>query len=203
MNINDTPGSWYPSYNVLDRMERWDSHTKEIVRRRVGPFKMEKVLSVQESSYLAQFAKHIVFDDRNEIIAWIIHHVDEKLSSDIGENQRDLGVKPEKQFVIDGLRAIQHLAKITYQRDFTELTEQEQFTLISKLQKGQNAMIPEWQDIPQKNLFNKLVGLIVEAYYSHPAVWSEIGYGGPVYPDVYARVELGLTDPWEAKRVGE
>lgn len=137
MNINDTPSAWYPSYNVLDRIERWDSHTKEIVRRRVG------------------------------------------------------------------LRAMQHLAKITYQRDFTELTEQEQLTLVSKLQKGQNALIPSFQDIPQKKLFKKLVGLIVEAYYSHPTVWSEIGYGGPVYPDVYVRVELGLTDPWEAKRVGE
>jgi hypothetical protein len=199
----DALNSRYPSYNVLDRLERWDSHTKEIVRRRVGPFEPERVLSVQEASCLAQIAKHIIYDDRNEIITWIVHHVDEKLNSGIGENQRDLGVKPEKQFIIEGLKALQHLAKINYQRDFTGLTEQEQFALISKLQKGENTQIPSFQDIPQKKLFKKLVGLIVEAYYSHPTVWSEIGYGGPVYPDVYVRVELGLTDPWEAKRVGE
>jgi len=110
---------------------------------------------------------------------------------------------PERQFIIDGLKALQHLAKNNYRRDFTALTENEQFDLISKLQKGKNDQIPEWQNIPQKALFRKLVGLIVEAYYSHPTIWSEIGYGGPVYPDVYVRVELGLTDPWEAKRVGE
>lgn len=203
MNTNDTLKPWYPGYNVLDRIERWDSHTQEIVRRRLGPFPAAKVLSGPEAGCLAQIAKHIIYDDRNEIIAWIVKHIDGKLSSEVGENQREQGVKPEHRLVIDGLRALQQAAMTKYHKDFTELAENKQFTLISSLQKGENDLIPAWLDIPPQKLFKKLVGLIVEAYYAHPAVWSEIGYGGPVYPDVYVRVELGLTDPWEAKRIGE
>lgn len=125
MSSVDLLNARYSSYNVLDRIDRWDSHTKEVVRRRIGLFPSEKMLSVQEISCLAQIAKHIIYDDRNEIIAWIVHHVDEKLSTGIGEAQRASGIKPERQFVIDGIRALQHAARAKYQRDFTGLNESE------------------------------------------------------------------------------
>ena len=51
----------------------------------------------------------------------------------------------------------------------------------------------------QKEFFETLLALAVEAYASHPAVWSEMGYGGPRYPRGYYRIEAGVTDPWEAK----
>jgi hypothetical protein len=54
--------------------------------------------------------------------------------------------------------------------------------------------------IPAKELFYKLLTESVAAYYSHPTVWSEIGYAGPAYPRGYVRTEWGITDPWEAKR---
>ena len=56
-----------------------------------------------------------------------------------------------------------------------------------------------WNTDKQKELFKKLVGLVISAHYPTPWVWSEIGYGGPAYPRGYVRVELGLTDPWEPK----
>jgi len=49
------------------------------------------------------------------------------------------------------------------------------------------------------DFFKQLLHDTVSAYYSHPLVWSDIGYGGPAYPRGYVRVEKGLTDPWEAK----
>ncbi len=57
-----------------------------------------------------------------------------------------------------------------------------------------------WDGIPQKALFHKLLQLSVEAYYSHPLVWSEIGFGGPAYPRGYIRADQGQLDPWEAVR---
>jgi len=55
----DSPNSRYLSYNVLERIERWDSHTKEIIRRRLGPLSTETVLSVKELSCLAQIAYNL------------------------------------------------------------------------------------------------------------------------------------------------
>lgn len=53
--------------------------------------------------------------------------------------------------------------------------------------------------VPQHEFFQKLLTLTVEAYYSHPKVWSGLGYGGPAYPRGYVRTQLGQLDPWEAK----
>ena len=39
----------------------------------------------------------------------------------------------------------------------------------------------------------------VEAYYSHPWAWDEIGFGGPAYPRAYMRLERGEPEPWEVE----
>lgn len=195
--------SHYPSYDVMKLADEWDSHTKEIVRKRLGPFPEPEIFSDKEARYVAIIAGHIVYEDREDIITWIVHHLDKKLQTDIGEGERKRNIPAEKTLVREGLRALDHLSKLSFGKDFGELEDQDQFDILASLQQGQAAQIPEWSFIPQKDLFKKLASEIVSAYYSHPAVWSEIGYGGPMYPRIYVRIERGLTDPWEAKRNGK
>lgn len=198
-----TVNTHYPSFNVLDQIEMWDSHTKEIVRQRLGPFNNTDFLTEQESRDIALIARHIVYDDRMEIITWVVRHIDQKLKSDIGESQRGTATPPEKVLIREGLEALNHAARLSFGSNFADIDAKRQYELIVGLQMGHVPTIPEWSYISPQDLFKKLVAEIVSAYYSHPTVWSEIGYGGPVYPNVYVRVELGLTDPWEAKRHGE
>jgi len=190
----------YPSYDVMALKDEWDSHTKEIVLKRQGPFPKAKFLKKHESMMLALIAQHIVYDNRSEILAWVLHHIDQKLQNKIGEAQRKPGTSPEKVLVRQGLKAMDKLSKQKNDKLFADLGMQEQFELLAAMQLGQAEQIPEWSKIPQKDLFKKLSELIVGAYYSHPTVWSEIGYGGPAYPRGYVRVEFGLADPWEAKQ---
>ena len=44
-----------------------------------------------------------------------------------------------------------------------------------------------------------LVQDCVDAYYSHPWAWDEIGFGGPAYPRAYMRLERGEPEPWEVE----
>ena len=44
-----------------------------------------------------------------------------------------------------------------------------------------------------------LVQDAVDAYYAHPYVWDEIGFGGPAYPRGYMRLEHGMPEPWEVE----
>ena len=44
-----------------------------------------------------------------------------------------------------------------------------------------------------------LVQDCVEAYYSHPWAWDEIGFGGPSYPRGYMRLERGEAETWESE----
>jgi hypothetical protein len=43
---------------------------------------------------------------------------------------------------------------------------------------------------------------VVQAFYSHPWAWNEIGFGGPAYPRGYAAFgspHLGEREPWEGE----
>lgn len=190
----------YPSYDLLQEQEHWDEHTREIVLKRLGHFKDNQFLTNHEADMLKAIARHIVYDQREEILAYVIHHFDSILSSPVGEDQRKVGVPPREVLIRQGLKAIDKLAQKKYRATFLELDTQKQFILLEALDGGKAPKLGEWQETPQKELFKMLATETVNAYYSHPVVWSEIGYGGPAYPRGYVRVEKGLTDPWEAKR---
>lgn len=190
----------YPGYDVLTEKDEWDPHTREIVLKRLGPFPEPEFLREDEIEIIKSIAGHLVYDNREDIMAFVAYHLDRTLAQNIGENQRKPEVPKAKDLIRWGLRYIEELSQTAYQSKFLELDESKQFKILASLQKGQAPTIPEWSRVPQKELFNKLITEVVSAYYSHPTVWSEIGYGGPAYPRGYVRVEHGLTDPWEAKR---
>ncbi|AQS59189.1 gluconate 2-dehydrogenase subunit 3 family protein [Desulforamulus ferrireducens] len=190
----------YPSYDVLKEQEHWDEHTREIVLKRLGPFEQLKFLEEHEAELVFAIAKHIVYDQRPEILDYVVHQLDQTLASSVGEGQRKLGLPEQRVLIREGLAALDKLAKKQYGAPFLKLNSQEQFTLLQDLDQGKASPLLAWQKIPQQELFKKLATEIVSAYYSHPTVWSEIGYGGPAYPRGYIRTEIGLTDPWEAKR---
>lgn len=151
---------------------------------------------------LKAVAGHLTYEDRPEVLAWVAAHFDQELGKAIGESQRQPEVPPQKELVVAGLKALEEWAKLQYQKGFLKLGVQDQFQILRDLQLGQLPMVGKWNETLQRALFKKLVSLAVEAYYSHPWVWSEIGYGGPAYPRGYVRIELGLADPWEAQRGG-
>ena len=38
---------------------------------------------------------------------------------------------------------------------------------------------------------------VLQAFYSHPWAWNEIGFGGPAYPRGYAALGVGHREHWE------
>lgn len=193
----------YPDFDVMADIEEWDEHTREIVLKRLGPFPEKQFLEEYEEIKLRQIIKHLVYDNRNDIFDWILYYIDQRLYSEIGEFQRKPNTPPEKILIREGLKALDKLSQTLYQKSFVEAGVKEQFDMLASVQLGKAAPIPEWSTIPQEVLFDKLLELIISTYYSHPAIWSEIGYGGPAYPRGYYRIELGWTDPWEAKQKDE
>lgn len=192
----------YPGYDVLREQGAWDQHTREIVLRRLEEPPPLQFLTPHEADTLRAVARHLLYEDRTSLLRYAVSEADQKLGNPYGEAQRKAGVPPAQTLVREGLKALDHIAQKRQGRPFHQADIPVQFSILEGLQKGQLEAIPAWQTVPQKALFKKLLGLLVAAYYSHPHVWSEIGYGGPAYPRGYVRIELGLTDPWEAKRGG-
>ena len=60
-------------------------------------------------------AKHIIYDDRENILTWIIHHCDSKLSSNVGEPAQ-IPYTCETKVIREGLKALDRTARQAYKR---------------------------------------------------------------------------------------
>lgn len=192
----------YPDYDVLSLQDEWDDHTRSIVIKRLGPFRLT-LLSEWEQEMIKVIASHLAYDERDEVLTWVAAHVDQALAQPFGESQRKPNTPPRRTLIRDGLKALDNWAKSTHYKAFLHIKPDQQLQILRSLELGSLAQENTWDTVLQKELFQKLLGLIISAYYSHPWVWSDIGYGGPAYPRGYVRVELGLTDPWEPKSPAE
>lgn len=192
--------SQYPDFNVMDEKGHWDDHTRQIVEERLKVDGFES-LNNDEAATLFQLCSVLLHDERNEILNFVIKHFDKLLSSNIGESQRKKGVPAERELIRKGIGAIDEYCISNYGYPFKYVNSQIQHTILDKLMRGDLQLQTDGVKIPPQALFSKILTEAVSAYYSHPIVWSEIGYAGPAYPRGYVRSEFGLTDPWEAKRI--
>lgn len=192
--------SHYPGYDAMREEAAWDDHTREVVRKRLGGFEHLEFLTEPEAAVLTQVVATLVDDSSAMPIEFAVRHIDSREKSRIGESQRKVGVPAEPELIRKGLAAIEAESRATLGGAFADQAPGNCAALLGRLERSEFSGAGRWQGIPQKELFTKLLTLAVETYYSHPQVWSEIGYGGPAYPRGYVRTELDLTDPWEPKR---
>jgi hypothetical protein len=191
--------SAYPTYDVMEQQEHWDDHTRSIVNARLEREHGYRFLTAEEAETLRAWCPLLVDDTRGDIIQYVLCHIDETLHQAKGEGQRKAGVPPERQLLRSGLKAMEEAAMQAHGRSFFHLDEETRKKLLSDLSEASAEPVSAWLGVPQKELFAKVLEMTVESYYSHPTVWSEIGYGGPAYPRGYVRTGIGQLDPWEAK----
>jgi hypothetical protein len=156
-----------------------------------------------EAILLQSIVSVLVDDHRLEVLTYVVQHLDETAASPIGESQRKVGVPPKQQLYLLGLAGVNEASREMYGEEFPGLKREEQQAVLEAVAAGQVPATTAWAQLNPVDFFTKLLRDTVEAYYSHPLVWSDIGYGGPAYPRGYVRVEKGLVDPWEAKADGE
>ncbi len=191
--------SHYPSFDIMDQQEHWDDHTQGIVvSRLIREFKYQ-YLTIVEAEMLRAICSILVDDDDPAIIQYVLCHIDQVLGQPIGEGERKSGVPRAKDLIREGLHALNVYAQTSFSAPFISLDTDKQKQMLQVISEGRALPLENWNGSPQKELFTKMLNLTVESYYSHPTVWSEIGYGGPAYPRGYVRTQMGQLDPWEAQ----
>jgi len=192
----------YPAFDVLREEEHWDPHTREIVLKRTATesFLPYRFLTPHAGDTLYRLCAILLDDDRAPILAYVVHHFDSTLTSGIGEAQRQAGVPRQSELIPQGLAWLDRICGERYGGPFLSLEQAVQREVVHRLMQGDSVLTAPDADVPVGSWSDKLLSQAVAAYYSHPAIWSEIGYAGPAYPRGYVRSELGLTDPWEARR---
>ncbi len=175
--------SRYKGYDVMMHREEWDEHTRHVIDKRMAEVQPPQFFTLDEAAALRCAISRLLNEDDSWLVDKVLEHIDGTLAHGTGEGFRPEWQPPEAQFWRAG---------------------------VALLGEGYAGKPPEWQDerlryIQQNHpdFFKALLKETVAGYCSLPPVWSFMGYGGPAYPRGYVRIELGLTDPWEAKQHGE
>jgi hypothetical protein len=92
-------------------------------------------------------------------------------------------------------RGLDHSAGQYETESFADLSAAEQVEICERFANGE-LRGAEWDEIPPTKAWGVLMRMILEAFYSHPWAWNEIGYGGPSYPRGYMRLGAGQREPY-------
>jgi hypothetical protein len=191
----------YLTYDVLDKWDSpsWNEQTRAAVKRRLEQVPKRRFLSQEQWSLLEAIADRLVPQPEREEPVPIVPWIDEMLHENRTPGYRYADMPPMRDAWQQGLDAIAAEARNRHGKRFEELSGTEQDELLREIENNR-VESRYWGDLPAGGFFkHHLLKEVVGIYYSHPAAWSEIGYGGPASPRGYARLGLDERDPWEAR----
>ncbi|HYX46212.1 MAG TPA: gluconate 2-dehydrogenase subunit 3 family protein [Sphingomicrobium sp.] len=193
----------YLTYDVLDKWNSpsWNDQTREAIRQRLDEVPPRRFLTTGQWDLLeAIVARLVPQPDRDEPVP-IVPWIDAMLHHNHSPGYRYADMPPMREAWKQGLDAIAAEALNRHGKGFGELSPKEQDELLADVQ--HNCVESRyWGELPAGGFFlHHLLKQTVAIYYSHPAAWSEIGYGGPASPRGYARLGFDERDPWEAKEI--
>jgi hypothetical protein len=193
------PG-YYPGYSTLSQRSYWDAATRAEVENRVYNVPEIRFFSDEELPLIAAVCDCIVPQD-DRLPEWripVVNYVDERLYKNEINGYRYEDMPPDREAHRFGLRAIDQTARELHGRSFTDLDRLTQEKILRSIHDGEKLGAHDiWARMSIHRYWQLLVSDCVEAYYSHPWAWDEIGYGGPAYPRAYMRLEGGMPEPWE------
>jgi hypothetical protein len=190
----------YPGYDVLSK---WDSvsfneQTRAVLRRRLDEPPPRRFFGEGEWALAEALAAHLAPKPGRGGHVPIVPWIDADLYEGRGEGWRVPGIPPLHEAWTRGLAAIDAETRVVFGRCFEELTEEEREGFCRRLHEGRVEAL-EWGEMPPKAMFGMILNAVAAIYYSHPAAWNEMGFGGPAGPRGYVRVNLNERDPWEAR----
>jgi hypothetical protein len=190
----------YPGYDVLRKRDTpsWNDATRGVINARLAIPATPQFLSAEEWQTLTAICDRIVPQPADRAPVPIAALVDDKLARDERDGYRQSGLPPLREAWRHGLAALDAESQAKQRRRFHMLATDLQDELLQAMQDGKLDG-PAWQGMPAATFFSERVTHdILAAYYSHPASWSEIGFGGPASPRGYVRMYFDRRDPWEA-----
>jgi hypothetical protein len=175
----------YPDYDVLANTSHWDETTRSLVLSRLGDVPPIRFFDAAEERVLRPFCDCVTAQDAEPRIP-ALEHVDEKLFSGKRDGFRHAGMPDDGEVWRIVARALDGLG-------FAQLTLDEQHGVCGRFADGELDL----GGIDCSTAWSVVMRYTLEAFYSHPWAWNEIGFGGPAYPRGYARLGIGMREPWE------
>ena len=180
----------FGDFDVLSQAQSWDAVTSGVVLRRLGPPPPLRFFTVEEEATARPLLDCLLAREPDSPIR-IFELIDERLA----ENETD-GWRYE-DMPEDGdawRRSLLHLETDAAEHGarFAQLAVKCQRALLEHVRTSEC-----WHDLPGARVWSLWMRYACAAFYSHPAAWNEIGFGGPAYPRGYANLGLNRREHWE------
>ena len=194
------PG-YYPGHSTLSQQPYWDKTTRDLVNDRVNHTPPIRHFSAESARFWRAVFDHILpqTDRTSQSRIPILERVDDRLHNKRGEGFRYENMPPDPEAYRLAEIAINEESQSRYSAGFIDLPHLQQDVALKAIHDGKPAVKEFWKQMPIGRFWALLMQDAVEAYYSHPWAWDEIGFGGPAYPRAYTRLERGEPEPWEVE----
>lgn len=195
------PG-YYPGFSTLSQKAFWDEATLEVVTMRVEQTPPIRYFTPDQAKFWRAVFDHLIpqYDRTPDRRIPIVEPLDQRLYRNQGIGYRYESMPPDREAFRLGEQAIDAEAKQRFGGAFLDLPQLQQELVLQAIHDKKPAAAPSiWKQMSVARFWQLLMQDAIEAYYSHPWAWDEIGFGGPAYPRAYTRLERGEPEPWEVE----
>jgi hypothetical protein len=193
----------YPDYDVLEQARHWDEVTRRAVLRRVEQVPPLRFFTAREAATLNDLCDVLTAQDAEPRIP-VINYIDEKYHEGRLDGFQFHDMPDDREawrMVAAGLdeEARERGGGETYAAAAAELKRAIVGDFAeAKLHGG------VWGQLNVERAFGLVMRGVLDAYYSHPYSWNEIGFGGPAYPRGYSRfgsphLQAAERETWEGQ----
>lgn len=196
----------FPDYDVLEQVDHWDEVTRRVVLERVESVPEIRFFAMDEVETLTAFADIVLAQDAEPRIP-VMAYVDQKLFNGERDGYRYFDMPDDDETWRRVARGLEEEARRRGHDRFALLPVDRQLEVCrgfanGKLHRG------AWDTLNVSRAWSVVMRYLLQAFYSHPWAWNEIGFGGPAYPRGYSRfgsphLQSAERETWEGKEAFE
>jgi hypothetical protein len=191
----------YPDFDVLEQAGHWDEATRKVVLDRVHDVPSVRFFTPEEARCLRAFCDAATAQGRDPKIP-VLEMVDAKLFEGRLDGFRYDDMPDDREVWRIVARGLDETARARGSEQFAATGDEDREAIVAdfaaaKLSGG------AWDELNVKRAFSIVMRGVVQAFYSHPWAWNEIGFGGPAYPRGYVRLAVGQRESWEGAPAAE
>jgi hypothetical protein len=191
--------SRYPGYDVLTKWNgpSWNDKTRQVIAERLSISAEPRFFTPDQFKTVVAIAGRIVPQESEPFIP-VAALLDDKLHRGVADGYRLATMPRDGEAWRLGIAALDAEATLAFGQRFAEISDENRDALLHRAGKGE-LNCAAWGSMRSSDFFQRrLLRDLVLAYYSHPAAWSDVGWGGPASPRGYVRLDYNDRDPWEA-----
>jgi len=187
----------YPDYDVLASVEDWDDATRDLVLARLNVRGDFSFFTPEQAPTARAFCDVVLAQDAEPRVP-VAELVDEKLAAGRLDGYQYEGMPDDRDTWRQVLAGLDEIAAHWHGAPSLAACEPlDQEGIVKAFAEG-HLDGSVWSAFDLSHAWEVCTRMMLEAFYSHPWAWNEIGFGGPAYPRGYMRLgPLSTLEPHE------